>query len=95
MNKDFGQDAGVSKDYHLVIFDWEGTLADTVGQALCRIAIEAGQFMLGDDAQQEEYFQWNLRHAAKGFFPQWSDEQIKQFCSTKGIAAGGECDDIA
>lgn len=38
----------MSKSYRLVIFDWEGTLSDTLGQVLNCLAIEAKRLQLGE-----------------------------------------------
>ena len=74
--------------YDLIVFDWEGTLGDTVGQSLCRIASEAGRYVLGTDETPEEIFHRNLLQAARGFFPSWSNEQIERFSLSK-IPCGG------
>ena len=81
MDKDRGH-----QRYDLIIFDWEGTLGDTIGQALYRIAVEASKGALGNDAMINETFRLNLLHASKGFFPNWSDEQLEQFCLRKRVS---------
>ena len=78
------------KRYELIIFDWEGTLGDTVGQALYRIAVETGKSVLGDEPHHQDTFRFHLQHADKGFFPNWSDDQIEEFCLRKSILGGSE-----
>ena len=85
MSKDHGH-----KRYDLIIFDWEGTLGDTIGQALYRIAVEASKGALGSNAINEETVRLNLLQAAKGFFPNWSDEQLEQFCLRKSVSSDVE-----
>lgn len=89
MDKDRGH-----KRYNLIIFDWEGTLGDTIGQALYRIAVEASKGVFGSDAIIKETFRLNLLHAAKGFFPSWSNEQLEQFCLRKSVSSEVEPSDL-
>ncbi len=84
----------MDKRYELIIFDWEGTLGDTIGQAIHRIAVEAGKAALDHDGVIEDAFQANLNHAARGFFPSWSDEQIEQFCLRKSASCKSEPSDL-
>lgn len=84
----------MDKRYDLIIFDWEGTLGDTIGQALYRIAVEAGKVALSTNSSSEETFRFNLNHAAKGFFPSWSDEQLEQFSLRKRASPNSEPSDI-
>ena len=74
------------KRYGLIVFDWEGTLGDTVGQSLCRIAVEAGKHALGADGLSESLFRQNLYQATRVYFPSWSDGQIEQYCSRKCLS---------
>lgn len=83
---------GQARKYSLVIFDWEGTLGDTVGMSLCRIATEASKQVLGSESNYEELFRLNLLQAAKGFFHNWSDEAIERYCLNKSSA---NCADLA
>ncbi len=67
----------MSKSYRLVIFDWEGTLADTLGPILHMITeaaqlLQAGDF---DQRQAREYASLGLGHAIKKLFPQLSSQQ--------------------
>ena len=84
----------MNKRYDLIIFDWEGTLGDTVGQAIHRIAVEASKEVVGTEAMHEETFCLNLRQAAKGFFPSWSDEQLEALCLRKSASAAVDPTDI-
>ena len=69
--------------YSLVVFDWEGTLGDTVGQTLIRLANEVEQPMSSADVGAHDYLIRYLSQSVRACFPHWSDEQIEHFCDMK------------
>jgi phosphoglycolate phosphatase len=66
--------------YRLVVFDWEGTLADTLGQILKTLATEARSLHFGEF--NEELARQSLEHglvfAVKKAFPQLNEKQQEQ-----------------
>lgn len=69
----------MSNPYHLVVFDWEGTIADTLGHVLHLVADEAKGLGFGDlDLYQaRKYVGLGLVQALKKVFPTLSSEQQK------------------
>lgn len=61
----------MSKPYQLVVFDWEGTLADTLGQILKIMAAEAATLGLGevDETIARQTLQFGLIVTIKKVFP--------------------------
>lgn len=61
----------MSKRYRLVIFDWEGTLSDTLGQVFHCVAEEARKLHLGelDKELARQYVELGLINAIKKVFP--------------------------
>lgn len=70
----------MSNPYQLVVFDWEGTIADTLGLILHTVATEAKILGFGevDPYQARKYVDLGLVHALKKVFPQLSSEQQDQ-----------------
>lgn len=70
----------MSRSYHLVVFDWEGTLGDTLGQILHIVAAEAKRLHFGDlDLRLARAFvPFGLFVAVKKIFPQLSTYQHEQ-----------------
>lgn len=66
--------------FKLVVFDWEGTVADTLGQILHRVAEEARQLGFGevDQNQARNYVSLGLVHSLKKMFPQLTLGQHEQ-----------------
>lgn len=70
----------MSRPYHLVVFDWEGTLGDTLGQILNTVADVARQMHFGelDERLARKYVVLGLVMAVKKLFPQLSTIQHEQ-----------------
>lgn len=70
----------MSNPYHLVVFDWEGTVSDTLGQILHTVAAEANRLGFGaiDPYQARKYVDLGLIQALKKLFPQLSLTQQEQ-----------------
>lgn len=69
-----------NKAYHLVVFDWEGTLGDTFGHVLKAIATVANRMQLGDIDEQvaRQYVVLGLMVTVKKLFPDLSLYQHEQ-----------------
>lgn len=67
----------MSKRYRLVVFDWEGTLSDTIGQILNSVAEEAKQLGLGelDEELARQSVELGLVNAIKKVFPNLNLQQ--------------------
>ena len=70
----------MKKPYRLVIFDWEGTLSDTLGPALKALAKEARHLQLGyfDECLARRSVTLGLTIAIKKLFPHASLQQHEQ-----------------
>lgn len=70
----------MSKSYDLVVFDWEGTLGDMLGQILNTLFVEAKRFHLGevDQMRARHAVPFGLVMAVKKIFPQLSTYQQEQ-----------------
>ncbi|STX29622.1 hydrolase (haloacid dehalogenase family) [Legionella beliardensis] len=70
----------MSKQYRLVVFDWEGTLGDTLGQVLHCMASEAKRLNYGelDEALVRQSVELGLAHAIKRLFPSLSSIEQEQ-----------------
>jgi len=70
----------MGKVYRLVVFDWEGTLGDTLGQILNSLAVEAKKLQLGEIDEQcaRHYLMFGLVVAVKKLFPKLTDGQQLQ-----------------
>jgi phosphoglycolate phosphatase len=68
------------KAYRLVVFDWEGTLSDTLGQILNSIAREAKQLQFGelDERLARQSIELGLAMAVKKSFPHLHEQQQEQ-----------------
>jgi phosphoglycolate phosphatase len=66
--------------YSLVVFDWEGTLGDTLGQILTTVATEAKRLRFGafDEGLARQYVALGLVMAVKKLFPHLSISQHEQ-----------------
>lgn len=67
----YGVQSVMSKPYRLVVFDWEGTLGDTLGQVLNIVASEARRLNFGDldEGLAREYVVLGLVMAVKKLYP--------------------------
>ena len=73
----------MKKAYRLVVFDWEGTLGDTLGHVLSTLAIEARRLQFGelDLHLTRRYVMLGLVKAIKKLFPDltlYQQEQLLQ-----------------
>jgi phosphoglycolate phosphatase len=71
----------MSKRYRLVVFDWEGTLSDTLGQVLNCVAVEARRLSFGELNEEiaRQSVELGLVNAIKKVFPDltlWQHEQL-------------------
>ncbi|MCW0217766.1 MAG: HAD-IA family hydrolase, partial [Prosthecobacter sp.] len=70
----------MSKQYDLVVFDWEGTLSDTLGLVLNCVSEEARRLGFGelDEEVARQYVELGLVKAIKKVFPDLSLQQYEQ-----------------
>ncbi|PJD94676.1 MAG: HAD family hydrolase [Legionella sp.] len=61
----------MSNPYQLVVFDWEGTISDTLGLILHTVTAEANALGFGsvEPAEAKKYVELGLVHALKKLFP--------------------------
>lgn len=73
----------MSNPYHLVVFDWEGTVTDTLGQILHTVADEAMKLGFGDVDPYEarKYVDLGLVQALRKLFPHLTNAQHEQLLS--------------
>ena len=70
----------MKKPYRLVVFDWEGTLGDTLGHVLNTLGTQARRLQFGelDDQTARQHVALGLTRAAKKLFPHLSLHQHEQ-----------------
>lgn len=70
----------MSNPYHLVVFDWEGTVSDTLGQILHTVDAEANVLGFGrvDPYQARKYVDLGLVQALKKLYPHLSSDEHEQ-----------------
>ena len=70
-----------NKSVKLVVFDWEGTLADSLGEIFQAIAIQAQAFGLGDfDLKKaRQYAGMGLAKAIQKLYPELNQQQLESF----------------
>ncbi|MBA3535102.1 MAG: HAD-IA family hydrolase [Tatlockia sp.] len=70
----------MSRPYRLVVFDWEGTLGDTLGQILNTVATEAKRLQFGELNEQlaRQSVELGLVLAVKKTFPHLNELQQEQ-----------------
>lgn len=70
----------MSNAYQLVVFDWEGTIADTMGFILSTVAFEADRLGFGamDSCRARKYVDLGLIQALRKVFPHLSLIQHEQ-----------------
>lgn len=70
----------MAKPYQLVVFDWEGTISDTLGQILVTVAQEAKELGFGDIDPQlaRKYVDLGLVQALRKLLPHLTDVQHQQ-----------------
>lgn len=70
----------MSNPYQLVVFDWEGTISDTLGLILHAVTVEASRLGFGsvDPYQARKYVDLGLVHALRKVFPHLSLRQHEQ-----------------
>lgn len=67
----------MSKPYQLVVFDWEGTISDTLGQILHTVAAEIKALGYGEiePYQARQYVGLGLVHALRKLLPHLTEHQ--------------------
>jgi phosphoglycolate phosphatase len=67
----------MSNPYQLVVFDWEGTIADTIGLILQRVAVEANRLGFGqvDPYAARSYVGLGLHGALRKLFSHLSNKE--------------------
>lgn len=70
----------MNKQYRLAVFDWEGTLSDTLGQILNCVAQEAARLQFGslDEDLARQYVDLGLVNAIRKLFPHLDGNQHQQ-----------------
>ena len=70
----------MNRPYRLVVFDWEGTLGDTLGLILNTVAVEAKRLQFGelDEKVARQYVVLGLVNAVQKLFPHLSMHQHEQ-----------------
>jgi len=70
----------MNKQYRLAVFDWEGTLSDTLGQILNCVAQEAQRLQFGnlDEDLARQYVDLGLVNAIRKLFPHLDVNQHQQ-----------------
>lgn len=70
----------MTKAYELVVFDWEGTLADTLGQILQTVSVQAESLGFGavDQDLARQYADLGLNKAVQKLYPNKSLSQQEQ-----------------
>ncbi|RAP34710.1 HAD family hydrolase [Legionella quinlivanii] len=70
----------MSKRYRLVVFDWEGTISDTLGQIIDYVASEAKRLNFGELNPEiaRENVNLGLVKATKKVFPHLSTQQMEE-----------------
>lgn len=86
----------MSKPYDLVVFDWEGTIADTLGIVLHVVATEANLLGFGDfDPQQaRKYVDLGLVQALRKAYPHLTAAQHQQLLQAVQLAMHSRSSDI-
>lgn len=72
----------MNNTYRLVVFDWEGTLGDTLGKLIALLKKESQQMGLNavDEQLARRYLMLGLNVALKKIFPSISLQQEKDLC---------------
>lgn len=70
----------MGKPYRLVVFDWEGTLGDTLGQIFDSVATEARRLNFGelDEQLARQFVELGLVMAVKKSFPHLTEQQQEE-----------------
>ncbi|CDZ76874.1 phosphoglycolate phosphatase [Legionella massiliensis] len=70
----------MGRAYRLVVFDWEGTVGDTLGQILNTVATEARRLQFGelDEQLARQSVELGLVLAVKKTFPHLNEQQQEQ-----------------
>jgi phosphoglycolate phosphatase len=82
----------MTKSYRLVVFDWEGTLGDMVGQILNTVLVEAKRLHFGefDAALARQSVTFGLAKMIKKIYPQLTNAQLEQLHSAVQYALATE-----
>ncbi|KTC65458.1 hydrolase (haloacid dehalogenase family) (plasmid) [Legionella adelaidensis] len=70
----------MSKSYRLIVFDWEGTLGDTLGQLVHTLRQEANRLQLGEFNEDlaRKYLMMGMPFAISQLFPQLTLRQQEE-----------------
>lgn len=84
------------KLYRLVVFDWEGTLGDTLGQVLNTVAVQAKRLQLGDFDEQlaRQSVDLGLANAIKKVFPDLTLHQQERLLEAIQLALGSRGNEV-
>lgn len=71
----------LEKRYSLIIFDWDGTLIDSVPNITHSLQVAAGQMELPvlDEVAYRNVIGLSLGNAVRGLYPQLDDEAVAEF----------------
>lgn len=80
----------MTRPYDLVVFDWEGTLGDTMGQILHDIKAASLELGLGElqETHARQCLGFGLTKAIKKMFPVASEEQYKRLLNKVQMSMG-------
>ncbi|MCP0914149.1 MULTISPECIES: HAD family hydrolase [Legionella] len=86
----------MNKPYHLVVFDWEGTLGDTLGNVLNILTLEARRMHLGqfDEHLARHYLTYGLAVAIKKIFPKLTAHQQDELTHSVRLAMASPGADV-
>ncbi|RUR19575.1 HAD family hydrolase [Legionella qingyii] len=86
----------MSNPYDLVVFDWEGTIADTVGIVLHIVATEANLLGFGnfDPYQARKYVELGLVQALRKTYPHLTTTQHQQLLQAVQLAMHSRSTDV-
>ena len=72
----------MNNTYRLVVFDWEGTLGDTLGKLIALLKTESKQMGLNEVDEQlaRHYLMMGLNVALKKIFPTITTQQERELC---------------
>lgn len=86
----------MSNPYDLVVFDWEGTIADTLGIILHVVATEANLLGFGDfdPSQARKYVDLGLVQALRKTYPNLTATQHQQLLQAVQLALNSRSSDV-
>ncbi|MFY7697351.1 MAG: HAD family hydrolase [Legionella sp.] len=86
----------MNKPYHLVVFDWEGTLGDTLGHVIHALNEQALHLNIGpaDEKQARHYLVFGLLLTIKKMFPCLKESQQKELLQAVQESIASNSSDI-